>query len=108
MRSSKCEMRNAECGMRSLAATQQHDRRLRRGEKLLLQFRKFAVPADLLQRRSHQGERFLLAMLRRAQMADAWLEMRCDHQVKSAETFHCNNPPVAKGVRRRENRIAGK
>ena len=57
-------------------SSQQHNRRFRRSQELLFEFGNFAASADALERREHDGERLLFAMLALAQALDRFARLR--------------------------------
>ena len=79
---------------------QQDDRGFRGPEEAILEWRDFADGPDRFQRREHERERLLLAVLEGVQSEHSLLVFSCDHQMEPAEAFHGDNPALADGVRR--------
>ena len=81
-----------------VATPQKHDRRLGGGEEPRFRKANVAVAPHIGDRRVHQREWLLLAMLPVTKSLDGALLARVDHQMKSAQTFDGHNQTAAKRI----------
>src|SRR5687768_6893076 len=76
-------------------SAQQHDRRLRGGENVLFERRRFAFRTDRCDAFEHHGKRLFLAMLALAQAAHRRVVARIKDEMKSSQPFHRDDRTIA-------------